>query len=64
MFPWHEDSSYWEHVDLGLLKVFGVMKNEEILCPQHRDAHGNQALFVVKGGMATIGRANDLGSFT
>ena len=51
----------------SLFPVSDVVTHDEIRHPQYRDAHGDQALFVMKNGMATgttIGHANGPGSFT
>ncbi|KAG8894298.1 hypothetical protein FRC01_013049 [Tulasnella sp. 417] len=67
MFPQPEDQAGYEYPDDGLLPVFGVVKDNEIRQPQHRDVHGEKALLVVKNGLATgttVGRANGLESFT
>ncbi|KAG8894194.1 hypothetical protein FRC01_013119 [Tulasnella sp. 417] len=67
MFPQPEDQAGYEYLDDGLLPVFGVVKDNEIRQPQHRDVHGEKALLVVKNDLATgttVGRANGLESFT
>jgi hypothetical protein len=67
MFPQPQNRVNYKYPEDGLLQAFSIVKNDEIRQPKHLDAHGQEALLVVKNGLATgttVGRANGLESFT
>jgi hypothetical protein len=67
MFPQPHDRKNYTYPEDGLLQAFGVVQDSEMRKPQHLDANGEKCLLVVKNGLATgttVGRVNDLESFT